>query len=393
MKSKTLIAGLMFFLCIGSLSIKANEQPQDLFVNEETEIETIVIEGKINHLLKQYVNSESALVEAKSKYSEVFEYIKEQYHLSDISHDNFKDYQEKINIAFGNNEINEKYYYPVLAFFDIYENTDENLEVKSIVKNHNLNKRNLNENESDITETLIDLLTMSNPYVDDHHVTSETRIAEYNAISNNSDPNEPELSTFTYAKFAAIAYAEYYSEHASESNYPYYNGADCTNFVSQVAFNGGKMYIQPNPGNKEIGWWHTPLMQGVTQAESISWIRADRFVKFWGTQLETTSFRTFSATVRSGDYISVDMGDDGKWDHCGFVTDWNNTEKTYNYTFPNSSSTITMKYHDFKIAQHTSDTHDWVSSSRINWAAAGPEAASRGRYALVKRSNFVNGQN
>lgn len=68
MKSKTLIAGLMFFLCIGSLSIKANEQPQDLFVNEETEIETIVIEGKINHLLKQYVNSESALVEAKSKF-------------------------------------------------------------------------------------------------------------------------------------------------------------------------------------------------------------------------------------------------------------------------------------------------------------------------------------
>ena len=52
-----------------------------------------------------------------------------------------------------------------------------------------------------------------------------------------------------------------------------------------------------------------------------------------------------------------------------------------------------MKYHDFKIAQHTSDTHDWVSSSRINWEAAGPEAASRGRYALVKRSNFVNGQN
>ena len=118
-----------------------------------------------------------------------------------------------------------------------------------------------------------------------------------------------------------------------------------------------------------------------------------RLYSFLPAQLETTSFRTFSATVRSGDYISVDMGDDGKWDHCGFVTDWNNTEKTYNYTFPNSSSTITMKYHDFKIAQHTSDTHDWVSSSRINWEAAGPEAASRGRYALVKRSNFVNGQN
>ena len=122
--------------------------------------------------------------------------------MSDISHDNFKDYQEKINIAFGNNEINEKYYYPVLAFFDIYENTDENLEVKSIVKNHNLNKRNLNENESDITEKLIDLLPMSNPYVDDHNVQSETGIAEYNAIYNNSDPNEPEISTFTYAKFA-----------------------------------------------------------------------------------------------------------------------------------------------------------------------------------------------
>ena len=70
------------------------------------------------------------------------------------------------------------------------------------------------------------------------------------------------------------------------------------------------------------------------------------------------------------------------------------SEKNHTLLYNNhSSSTITMKYHDFKIAQHTSDTHDWVSSSRINWEAAGPEAASRGRYALVKRSNFVNGQN
>lgn len=383
-----LFTGLMFIFHLSVIDINAYE---NLYLDSNIKVEEIMIEGKTNKLLKEYTYPNEALKEAKDKYKDVFDFVKKKYTFNDITKENYKKYQDKINLCFGENLLDEKYYFPVLTFFDIFENTDENAEIKEIVSNHDSNSKNFSRYDTDSNSRLVNLLPMNNPYVIDHNEPTDIGIAEYNAVYNNSNDSKPEISTFVYLKEMAIAYAAGYAENPNNS-YNYYEGADCTNFVSQIAFNGGKMYVDRGNYNREKGWWHTPLSEP-TQIESISWIRADSFVKFWGTQLETTSFRTLSSNVRSGDYISIDMGDDGKWDHCGFVTQWENVERTYTYKFPISSSSITMKYHDFKIAQHTSNVHDWVSSERINWEGAGPEAANRGRYALIRRSYFADGQN
>lgn len=350
----------------------------DFYVNCETQIDEIIIEGKNNHLLKEYKNPDSALEEATRKYDQVFSLIMDEYNFEKINDKNYKKYQEVIDIVFDDKSygLSNMYYYPMKEFFDIYENTDENIKIKNIVNNITRYK----VEDKNYINDLLNLMSMDNPFVEDHIEQSESGIAEYNAIYDDSSNSD--ISAFTYAKIAAINIATRWALEP-DIMFNYFDGADCTNFVSQIASGAGKDYI--NKGDVENGWW----FNFAKKTESIPWKRADSFVKFWGTQLETSSFREFSGLVRDGDYISIDFGNDGKWDHCGFIVAWDNYEGTYTYKFPNSTSSIILKYHDFKIAQHSSNQLDWVSSNNINWEAAGPEAGSRGKYGLIRRSNFI----
>lgn len=105
-----------------------------------------------------------------------------------------------------------------------------------------------------------------------------------------------------------------------------------------------------------------------THKHSISWIRADTFAKYMGVGYTTTSHSTFTNNIQKGDFIGADFGNDGDWNHMGFVTD--------------KETTMSNGYYDYKVAQHTSNYHEWTSSSNNGWDTIESDG---GKYGRVRR--------
>jgi hypothetical protein len=60
--------------------------------------------------------------------------------------------------------------------------------------------------------------------------------------------------------------------------------------------------------------------------------------------------------VKAGDFIAYDRTSDGSFDHIGDVTKRGSAKKITKWG-----------YRNFKVAQHTRDYHEWVSSSDNGW--------------------------
>lgn len=93
---------------------------------------------------------------------------------------------------------------------------------------------------------------------------------------------------------------------------PWSHGEDCTNFASQIAYAGG-MYMSQSD-NPYSGWWWKS--QNNT---SVSWINANAFKNYMGSNYKTMSWKQLVYSVDDGDFIGVDYDQDGKVDHVGFV--------------------------------------------------------------------------
>ena len=59
---------------------------------------------------------------------------------------------------------------------------------------------------------------------------------------------------------------------------------------------------------------------------------------------KTTNHKKFSTNINKGTIIAEDWGNDGHWDHIGFVTAVDNHIGNYGYR-------------DYKVAQHTNNYH------------------------------------
>lgn len=70
-----------------------------------------------------------------------------------------------------------------------------------------------------------------------------------------------------------------------------------------------------------------------------------------GIGYSTTNHESFSNNLKQGDFISADFTNDGSWDHSGFVTEMGG-----------GLCTSSGNYINYKVAQHTSNYHEWVSS-------------------------------
>lgn len=146
-----------------------------------------------------------------------------------------------------------------------------------------------------------------------------------------------------------VAYAE---KHGESRNYSYRSfSSDCTNFVSQIAKAGGAAMV--NQGETSLKSWY---YKGANDY-SVTWVRADAFVKRYGVAYSTTNFYSFSLHAGRGDFIAYDSEMDGKWNHCAFVVRNDASVGSYD------SGT----YRDFRVAQHTDDYVEWVSYSRNSW--------------------------
>ena len=61
--------------------------------------------------------------------------------------------------------------------------------------------------------------------------------------------------------------------------------------------------------------------------------------------------------MKKGSFITEDKKGDGNWDHMGFVVKKGST----------LTKTSGVKYYDFRVAQHSDDYDNWVSSVENGW--------------------------
>lgn len=246
------------------------------------------------------------------------------------------------------------------AFWDIYENEAKNNEILRILATES--KGNMEE--------LAYLLPYDSPYVQ-----------EYFSSLDSVHP----MAAQTFNKTLGIAYAKQYATVPNTSEYGtatdrLYRDADCTNFVSQILVAGGVSMHDSYPDETQ-GWWHRRLQTQHgssyvwTHKYSATWVGADRFVRFMGTSgNEYSSFPTFAIKVSAGDFIALDVENDGDWNHMGFVCE------TGKYV-----TTEGVTYRDFLVAQHTNNYYDWVSSDINRWETH----EGSGKFAIVRRNGVA----
>ena len=289
--------------------------------------------GQKNYLFPTFDDINQALEVFKKQNKDFVNIIKEYSGLEELEVNNLKEYESALNsylkepfkeINYSENS-NEVVLYRL--FMEYYENQKENEEIINYI-NDNLDK----DLSSD--RYFLAMLPYTTPLVQNFSNECKKEKIKQNigiAVLRLDDSTMNEIS-----------YAYKYANHR---NYDYdYFDADCTNFVSQILESSG--YEQDSV------WWHYQDMMGVNY-QSATWINANRFVNYFGTIYSSTSHYGFSAYLKAGDIIALDIDNTGHWNHCGFVIA--------------SDNYLTDGYYDYLVAQHTADYIAWTSSEINGW--------------------------
>lgn len=216
----------------------------------------------------------------------------------------------------------------VLAFLDILENPVENEVIKQEI-------------------ICVEMAQIAGD------MSSDEAEDEILSLLPNSNPSSPQISIQPFNSGINLELARSYAAQFAttyNANYGYINGADCTNFVSQILNHSGVSMDYKN--STASGWWWL----GKTN-RSLSWINANTFKNYMGSGYTTRSWTSFVSNVRSGDIIGLDYGADGVVDHCGFVYTTDGTR--------------------LRIAQH--------SSNYLDWNRGWPNYDNSGRYYRIRR--------
>ena len=285
----------------------------------------VIIDGTEIPLLCVYSNPSDALEKAAAFGEQTLQQFEEEYRLLPFSDATWKDYRNLFaQFEFDSeSKYDQKTIGKMMQFFDIYENQEINEQTLALVKNNKLSTKGKLITESD--EIVLTLLGSLPTY---------SQCILTNQLYTKSESPQSGINNLSLA----IDYASTYAENRN-TNYTYYNGADCTNFASQIRYASGVA--------RTNSW----------RPYTTSWINANAFAGVVGVHNITPIHRTFASLCDAGDFIAFDRGRDGTYDHIGFVT--------ANDTFEASYSGNT--YRDYKVAQHTVDYHAWTSSSKNSW--------------------------
>lgn len=374
MKNK-IIYVMLFLLTTGIIMIPniANAQEQE---NEESNTicnvdesigkinrnNTITINGKKTAIFCTFENQGQALENIKRESKDLLNKIGNKYGFGSINDNNWRQYYEVLEsymgVLYDENEWTEMLndqYLKLRSFFDIYENVEENAEIRNYVDKSLESRSNINLEED---EEFISLLPNYSELFE-NYFNSKTEVYANRGSYNASN-------AVTYAKNNA------YNKNSSEYGYI---TSDCTNFASQVYNKGG--LTQENTDNAETGWWHKK--NGTKHLHSKSWAYANRFAQYWGLSSTTTNVNTFSSTIKSGDVIVADWTRDGKWNHAGVVVTTSKTVKSLS-TSGVGGTAIAAWYYDFEVAQHNPEYQAWASSDKNNWEVTG----INGKFGIAK---------
>ncbi len=342
-------------------NISIKEEFDDTFSLKK---ETIILDGVQTNLFREFTSQENALMQVKKRCSILLNKIMNSHDLEVLTESNWQDYYTKMKAIFDDektkNLVKESdYEYRYLrAFFDIYENKYKNDKVKALAS---LDKKKVIMDDG-AKKTVEEVLAENLPY--DETISREFYDGVRGEIESqaSSPKSVPNVSR-------AVYYANKYAYSPNHYQYYVFSFGDCTNFISQILEYSGVGQIVYN--SVYSGWWHKYYSSSAHHEHSRSWTMADTFARYMGVTLTRTNHRAFSEKVYKGCIIGADFYNDGDWDHLGFVTAKDNYAATYNGWY----------YYDYKVAQHTSNYHRWVSNSDNNWEYIGSDG---GKYARIR---------
>ena len=355
-----------------------------------------MIDGIKYRLYPEFQDANHAISELEKMAKDGMAYLKVNYGLESLSNSNYEEYQACVCEALGEenvytNEALEDELYLIDGFLDIYENGDANKEILGLVNSLNGNFQGTTVEETAQATSELQLLLPYNTGADEAVAAAAEEIAadveqEYHVNFLESDElstgqigsdQQAELQTYTgnsafnvdkgitYAKKYATKknakYTYFYREYTDKNGKTKKSKNDCTNFASQIKKAGGVAEYRhwvSNGSNSWVdtskSWYYTGKSKGSYTA---IWVNANKFANFFGVKYKTKSFYTFSTKVKKGSFITEDKKGDGNWDHMGFVVKKGST----------LTKTSGVKYYDFRVAQHSSDYDNWVSSVENGW--------------------------
>lgn len=325
------LSSLILFICTSTTicaDVKDVYEGPDYF-GEITEGETTKYNGYELELYREFKDQKSALKKFIKENKKLLEYYSRQYKLDEMSSNNYFVYcrhirEDMLNGDYVAGSVSE--YRRALRFFDIFENKEQNIDIRMAISNSKLTGE-------DITEYLAYELPNFNKYVEDY-------FKEHNV-----------KATMSFNVSSANTYAVNNAYNNNSSTYGYISGGDCANFCSQILIAGGETMVDSFP-NIYAGWWHNNTLGVHTYSRTWTW--ADKFVRYHQySSFQTTSYSTFTRWLAPGCFIGYEDDNDGQWNHVAYVTFVENTK--------------TSGYYDHLIAQHSGNYYKWASVS--GWPA------------------------
>jgi len=316
-----------------------------------------------------YSNRDSALEEMLKKYDDAITFMRKYVELPEtFDSTNIDELQNGLYRIFElandiPNRIVEELT-EIQIFFDIYENDEVNDQIDELISAYNsaTKMKKTNGERQEILNQIDELI----PLYSENFGTIET------ARLNMQRVGQINVS-------AATQYAVKYASTPNRGQYHYFSNGDCTNFTSQILEAAGIQQIVYE--SEHSGWWHKKVVHAnghtvyTTHTHSRSWTMADVFARYMGVTLSTTSLQQWSRNVSQGDFIGLDFANDGNWNHVGYVTETGSLQ-----SYESELGQYCIPYYDVKIAQHTSNYHDWTSSSKNSWETY----AEKGRYGIIR---------
>ena len=357
-----------------------------------------MIDGTKYRLYPEFQDANRAISELEKVAKDGMAYLKVNYGLESLSNSNYEEYQACVCEALGEenvytNEALGDELYLIDGFLDIYENGDANKEILELVNSLNGNFQGTTVEDTAQATSELQLLLPYNTGADEavaaaaeeiaadveheYDVTflkpgetaagqlSAGQLGEVRLLSTIAQPDSSrQVELLTYKGNSAfnvdkgVAYAKKYAVNRNKKFDKGFDAKDCTNFTSQIKKAGGvKEFTKWTQGSnpyllKGSSWYFNKAGD-----YGAIWVNANKFANFFGVKYKTTSFYTFSTKVKKGSFITEDKKGDGNWDHMGFVVKKGST----------LTKTSGVKYYDFRVAQHSDDYDNWVSSVENGW--------------------------
>lgn len=313
-------------------------------------------------LYPTFVDQNEAMQNAAVVMAGFIDSLAQENSLSPLSEETLDIYESAAYARMNNVSFNEADCIYFIDFIDFYRNKARNAEIQQRFSSYNNieermkiqsaypfpnTKDNLDELVSAALLNDIKLL-LPNYTVDIFEGIPEVKILLETLGNDEKSQSDSSRLGYTFYVNDAIDYATQYAESANIREWNYFSGGDCTNFASQIIHAGGipMDYVQPN------AWYYRSITDYAR-----NWTVANEFANYWGVNYTTTRHRSFAAQLDKGDFIALDSGNNGSWNHWAFVTKKETTEKLWSGSC----------YYDYKVAQHTSDYHLWTSKQDNSW--------------------------